>query len=842
MASEEEPVQLVHIGMEPLNLDHIGIAHEPDVEPERRKRKGRAASRPVRHRAAHGASIQRDVESTMFTVTAKRRQLGIAPDRLLVVEFHSWDPACRDVFEQRFGARVVDERLVTDGGGNTLSHVKVQFPSLQSISNLKEEIAEYRRSSDRKAHLPPGLRGDFLDGIESVRLVAREDRIGNRLRQEGFPDEETFHIDVDLWHPGAPDRARAVLEDLRQLCSDDHGRVTEDLQTNSLVLARVLTDQGLAEKLLDLDTVAQVNLPPVMPSVYRALFCEQGALPATKQPTGDEPLVTVIDSGVLSGHPLLRGWVLDETDFDSGEETVVDQQGHGTNVAGLVVYGSIASCLKAGTWTPEVLIASAKVLQRQPATGRPAFPEKHRPEALVNRAIRHYHDTRGCRVFNLSLGNDDDVYAGGRQFAWAELLDQLARKLDIVIVVSAGNHNLEIPDGGATRGPFQEEVRNALLSAPSRLCNPATAAIAVTVGSVARSEAHGTRDSFAAAPAGAPAPFTRTGPGYESKSTNRAVKPEFVAFGGNYGVRRFAGSAPRWSASDVRLGEPTTRLTVEGDRPLTAVSGTSFAAPQVCNAAAWALETTSGTLGTTSANAARALLGVCAETPPCGPDWLLDPEQIETWEKLQLSGFGMVNAERVRASRAYDVCLVASSEVQEDHWHTYSVPVPLGFRSGSGPRGIVLSLAFDPPVRASRREYLARTMWIEATKGLTLAELESHRTPRKSSNDALRLPQSKLLPLRPSTTALHWSTLQVRRKTWQRAPALPLAEGDHEPQLRIVVGCHRRFQHGEGDQQRYSIAVRLWHSDARVDLYNEVRSRVRERARAVVQARTTNRT
>ena len=831
MVSKREPVPLVH----------IGIAREPDVEPERRKRKGRAAPRPTRDRAAHGAAIQQDVESTMSTVAAKRRELGIAPDRLLVVEFRSWDPTCRDVFEERFGARVVDERLVRDGSGNTLSHVKVLFPSLQSISDLKEEIDEYGRGSDQKAHLPPGLRGDFLDGVETVRPVARDDRIGNRLRREGLPDDETFYIDVDLWHPGAPDQARQLETDLRQLCSTNQGEVVESLSTHSLILARIRANRELAEKLLVLDTVALVDLPPVLPAAYSSRLDDHGPLLDAAQPTGEEPVVVVVDSGVLPGHLLLRGWILDETDFDSGEETAVDLQGHGTQVAGLAIYGSVARCLESGVWTPNVLVASAKVLRREPVTGRPVFPQHHRPEALVNRAIRHYHDTRGCRVFNLSLGNDNDVYAGGRQFAWAELLDQLARELDIVIVVSAGNHNLEVPDAGATRSPFQERVRDALLSDPARLCNPATAAIAVTVGSLARSEAHGIKDTFAAAPEGAPSPFSRTGPGYESKPTNRAVKPEFVAYGGNYGVRRFAGGEPRWSDSDVHLGEPTTSLPTEGDRPLTAVSGTSFAAPQVSNAAAWALETTSGALGSASANAARALLGVCAESPPCGHDWLLDPERKETWDKLRLSGYGMVDVERVRASLSNDICLIAASEVQEDHWHAYSVPVPPAFRSGSGLRGIVLALAFDPPVRSSRREYLSRTMWIEVAKGLDTAGLEAYRAPHKGPGDALRIPQSKLLALRPATTALHWSTLQVRRKTWKRAPSLPTAAGDEEPELRVLVGCQLRFPHGEGNQQRYSVAVRLWHSDARVDLYNEVRNRVRERERVVLQARTTRR-
>ena len=41
----------------------------------------------------------------------------------------------------------------------------------------------------------------------------------------------------------------------------------------------------------------------------------------------DGPLACVVDSGIVSGHPLLRDLVVDEEDFDSGEDTPVDREG-----------------------------------------------------------------------------------------------------------------------------------------------------------------------------------------------------------------------------------------------------------------------------------------------------------------------------------------------------------------------------------------------------------------------------------------------------------------------------------------------------------------------------------
>ncbi len=584
-----------------------------------------------------------------------------------------------------------------------------------------------------------------------------------------------------------------------------------------------------------------MNLPPVLPAAYGPLFDHVDPLPDHAVPEGTEPLVTIVDSGVLAGHPLLRGWVVEERDFDTGEDTVVDRQGHGTRVAGLVVYGDIAGCLETGEWTPRVLVGSAKVLRRDLLDGRRTiFPEGHRPEKLVEQAIRHFRSERGCRIFNLSVGNADDVYEGGRQFAWAEVLDQLARELDVVLVVSAGNSEPPWPQGAITRETFQASLRDALLETDNcRLCSPATASIAVTVGAIARS-GRTERHVLAAAPEGAPSPFSRLGPGYQPIRTQRAIKPEFVAFGGNYAVQNLAGAGPEWVRGEIHLGEPTTRLNTDGGRLLTAVSATSFAAPSVSFAAALALRAAEETLATSpTANSARALLGLCADLPPCGRDWLLDPKGKETWEKLRLAGYGKVNVDRLVRSFQHDVCLLAEDKVAEDHWHIYAIPVPRAFQVSRGRRGFTVSLAFDPPVRASRRDYLSRTMWVEVLKGLSLDQIERFRSRHTGEGSAPSLPKGKVLEMRPTRTDVGWSTLQVRRKVWlsPSKKSFPASDSQGEPVFHVLVGCQRRFPTGLEASQRYALAVRLWHDDSTVELHQQLRGRVRVRTRVRLDRR-----
>jgi hypothetical protein len=921
--SADEQMPLFAIEPEP-GLQHLAVEREPDVTGERRRKEPPPPPPRVIGRGEHGGQVAGGVKGALEQVQATRVAHGIAPDRLLVLEFRSWDSGVREILEGRLGGTVVDEqvearnvqrRLVQLPSSQTIdtfnsslaphlasadqaheqlriraaseedlkkaakaepqladadvaqlvvlerttwpesveqalrsasvqqlatlpekkehvSRVLVQFPTKENLESFRKELDRYTSGDPDVGAIPLATRQRFFDSLEWSGARTREDRMGPRLKRDGLPTTPSFLIDVDIWHSQELSVATTINE-IRGLCSRLGGRYIDDLRTQSLILARIEANRPLADALLDLDIVAQVNLPPVLSSAYSEIFAPNEGLQAPVEPTGTEPRVGVLDSGVLSGHPLLKGWVLAEVDFDTGEGSVTDQHGHGTQVAGLIVFGDVHDCLERREWTPRVLVASGKVLRRGP-DGRPVFPPEHRPEKLVEDAIRHLHTNHQCRVFNLSLGNPDDVYDGGRQFGWAELLDNLARELDVVIVVSAGNFDEPpLPSGQLSgRDALQEAVRDTLLQEKAaRICSPGTASIAITVGALARSDAPHTGGAVAAAPPHAPAPFSRVGPGYEAKDSQRAVKPELVAYGGNYGLRSVAGGPLSWLRTDRDLGEPTTGLPGDAGRYLTSASGTSFAAPHVTHAAALALDAASVSLGNqASANAVRALLGACTDVPPCPREWLQDPDAKETWEKLKLVGYGAVNTTIVERSRGSSSVLLAEDAVDEDNWHVYSVKVPPSFFGGKGRRGLVLSLAYDPPVRASRKDYLARTMSIEVLRGIGANDIAAFRGRQEPGAQAPTLPDTNVLGLRPTRGEVVWSTLQVRRFEWSQAPRnLTVLEGEMDPILHILVGCQRRFPHGEAAEQWYGLAVRLWHEDASVELHQQLQSRIRPR-------------
>ena len=813
------------------DLDHIEFTREPDREPDRRRRQYFPPQPPrPANRGDHGRAVEVEATDAIREVAEARQAASVDPHSLLVLEFDSENLALRDHLEERFGAWVVDEKREEVGDASRYKYL-VQFADQEKLQRFQREIAHYQSGHSGTETLPPALRRDFFDALQHVRRLNAADRRGRRLSEVGVSATQPFYLDVDFWHPGDAESAQTLLDQMRQMSQQFGGRLISHVRTSSLLLAKIHATGELLDRLLELDLVARVDFPPQITDAYSGIFRDPTLLDPGRVPDDQDGLACIVDSGVISGHPLLSGWVVDERDFDSGEGTVTDTSGHGTAIGGLVVYGDVARCIEHNAWNPLVRVCSAKVLRHNSILNRVEFPEENRVEEVLDRAIRYFVAERGCRVFNLSLGDEQDIYSGGRQFPWAEKLDELARELDIVIVVAAGNRgDLPIPEGTRTAVQFQHGVRDQILTNEQRLCNPATAALALTVGSIARSDAPlPDRAIIAASPAGAPSPFTRSGPGYSASNSSASAKPDFVAFGGNYGLETLAGGDPRWVTNLVYLGEPTIRPERDG-RILGAQFGTSFAAPHVTHAAAMAEKVLEESLGRApTANLIRAFVGSVAVPPPCEPEWIEDEGN-----RIRVVGNGVPDVQRFLWSRQDEVCLLAEDELQEDKLHLYRIRVPDAFLRPRGDRGITVSLAFDPPVRASRRDYLSRTMRIELLHGLTGDQVEEFRAANSSEHPP-SLPSANILEARPPVTWLGWSTLQVRRRSWKQRPQIKIPDGGAEPEVFALVTCQRRFPTGVDPKQRYALVVRFWHKGEQVQIYQPLRSRVRVVTRVRVE-------
>ena len=724
----------------------------------------------------------------------------------------------------------------------------IQFQDQQAKDRFFREL-QANRSRDADAHcLTPRERAVLFDALESVSNIGPDQRRGGRLIREGVPDVEELVLDVDLWHPGTAELAREAEAQFRAVVEIFGGRVTGIVRPvlRTLMIARVRGSRLLLDELLMYDRVSRIDLPPVVAMAPTTIFQHSPVMADPVQIPSDGPIACVVDSGIVSGHPLLRDLVVDEEDFDSGEDTPVDLAGHGTEVAGVVAYGDLRTCLESGnSWVPKVRLINAKVMKADrnwSGNLRATFADEERAETQIVNAITRFatDPDRRCRVFNLSLGNEDFLLNRGHQLPWAMMLDELARKLDIVIVVAAGNVWPEVPPASSAED-FQKAVREQILSDAHSLIDPASAINVLTVGSLARHEVPHQRDpsenrpDLVGSPKNGPSPFTRSGLLRSNGSgTCRTIKPELVAFGGNYSLT----TDGRWNQLDFSLAEPVLNFN-HTQRLLRYRSGTSIAAPyvtHVCAITEHRLRQLNGNQPV-SANLIRAFVAHSALVPPEASQWLGDghTESESLHRRLRAVGYGRPDPSRSCYSTENRVLLYAEDQIAERKFHLYQLQMPIDFLANRGHRLIRATLAFDPPVRGTRLEYQSRSMTMQLIRGVSTDEIRTALA--KLDGDATNIALPKRAK-RFQPQLFEWSTLQSQIS--ESSDKRNFVSPDDDQQIRqswhLLVGCKHRFDVDETDiPQSYAVVLSLEHANQTVRLYQALKNQIQVAAQVRVQ-------
>ena len=188
---------------------------------------------------------------------------------------------------------------------------------------------------------------------------------------------------------------------------------------------------------------------------------------------------------------------------------------------------------------------------------------------------------------------------------------------------------------------------------------------------------------------------------------------------------------------------------------LTSATGTSMAAPRIAYKAALLLRA----LPDASANLIRALLGLSAGHPP---------EAIQVLSTLgdnavrHCLGYGVPNLSRaLNFEEARVVMFADRQELPLDQFALYRVPLPKDFQLTKGKRHIRVSLAFDPPVRHSRIEYLGLRVNYHLLRGMTSDAIVEHFRHRNKDEAPFEdLPSTAKCSLAPSRDVRGTSTLQ----------------------------------------------------------------------------------
>ncbi len=715
----------------------------------------------------------------------------------------------------------------------------IAFREDANLADFKKALKSYKagpRINPDTQRPYTSTKWDVFEIIEAeeMRCLKPSDRIGPRLSLEigtdgaSIDNKKLYILDLELWHAGSKEFARESLKELRQVMADQPNadeRVRDTFLGDLFCLARVSVYGPKLAKLLNLSVVAEVDLPPV-PTINATEVgnATKRDFPTPPMPPDGGPSVCILDSGVNSNHPLLANNIGYTAAIMTNDPSPADVRGHGTKVAGIAVYGDVLAAYRAGTFSSPIILYSARVLNSQ---GR--FDDEELLITQVGTAIKTFAKAPySCRVFNLSLGGELPVLTGpnDRQTPWAEALDTLAREMKVLLVVAAGNHKLDEATTPDEAELVLNEYPSFLFEPGASLGDPATAAIAVSVGGIAEHEAPEMWDGAEqteeidrpVARRDQPTPSTRIGPGL-----NGAYKPDFVAFGGNSALRGF-GSLNREISSSMGYGVFTLNHNLQASL-FTSDVGTSFAAPRIARLAAlvWHRLDEMG-VEEAGPNLVRALLANSASVPQATQE-LITARKGEEFV-AHVCGYGVPDLELATHSGNRRVTLIAAGSIKVDTFHLYEVPITEEFLQAKGRKEIIVSLAFDPPVRRRRSKYLGVDMNMSLIRGKTPDEIvaayrsvtrEEKKTAPKSFQGAVKC------PLKPGPQRLESSTLH--RCSWSFLNSSP----DYGDTYYLIVRADRNWAPEEITHQDFAVVVTLLADDER--LYASVRQRIQPRAR-----------
>lgn len=725
----------------------------------------------------------------------------------------------------------------------------IAFQDNADLAQFRQAVSAYEQGPQSGINPQTGqpyasTQWDVLEYIEAaeMRLWGRSDRIGGRLVHEIGDEAQSIHndrlyvLDVELWHRGTDELARAAIREIQLLIETQTGngeRLWDSFFGQLLCLARVAVRGEKLAALLELDIVAEVDMPPQPVFDHRhalRMTSRDYGTPSVPPPGG--PSVCVVDSGIVSNHPLLAPNVGHAASVMASTNSAADENGHGTMVSGIAVFGNVRACYRTGEFSSPVTLFSARVLNAE---------NRFDDERLIIHQMRQAIETfiappYECRVFNLSLGDTSAwLQHNPRQSLWAESLDILAREFNVVLVVSAGNHDLGWTNNAQEAEEILATYPDFLFEPSCGLCAPATAAIPITVGGFADHDVPAMPppnqpDDFIRTVASAlePTPTSRIGPGI-----NGAIKPEFVAPGGNVAFRGFS-SIRR---VDEDQGLAVMSFSHEPARQLYSFDiGTSLAAPHVSRSASVLMGSLREYLGEEpDANLVRAILASAAELPKPQNDRV---QVLHGTDGLRRAyGYGRIDDDVLYESADRRVTMVAQSTIPLDTFAIYEVPSPAEFRSANGKKKVIVTLAFDPPVRRRRADYLGVKMDYALIRGKTVEEIvEAYRQLSTDEQKSFRhsgvKPQGAFqgafkCDLKPGPTSLQSSTLQRSEWTFSR--------DDYGESWYLVIRAQRTWAPESFTEQRFAATVTLQADEP--ELYNLVRNRIRVRQQQRARAR-----
>lgn len=678
----------------------------------------------------------------------------------------------------------------------------VVMSNAQAVTQLLSLFEQWQQNP--RVRMPRGLAPlrNVFALLREVRRWGPQDRV----RETGLLEQwhETIDIvgqsatfarvEIELWYRQDPARRTQAQSDVTAIVAETGGRVISQATIEAIDYHAILADipYGQVESvvqqgpdaiaLLTTDSIMYVSPArpmsiPGFAATDEDLHPEQFAT----TPTNNLPRVALLDGLPMAGHIALAGRLIIDDPDQIADSYTSSRMHHGTAMASLICHGDL---------NDDGQPSARRVYVRPIMQPHPVFDDRETvlPNRLlvdlIHRAFRRMFDADGSappqapsvRVVNLSIGDPIQMFIR-RITPLAKLLDWLAHRYNVVILVSAGNHDIDVTVPAsviADPEALRRSVANAMYERARhrRILSPAEAINVLTVGALhLDAAATPTSDTVLdAAGTGMPALYSPVGFGHHN-----SAKPDVLLPGG-----RSLHQRPLAAEGDTQLSPAETSVTGPGIRvaaPGTAgvITATAYT-HGTSNSTALATRTVDGIFDVLESlqpqqgepsyptpeyhpALAKTLLVHAAAWGPLRNEieQVIGNGNLDRRRISRLLGYGAVQTERVATAASNRVLLLGAGSISADQRQTFTLPLPpslaattewrrltitVGWISEVNPRTRkhrMARLSFDPPgehlgVYRTEAEY-----WVARAGTVQHEILEGDRAVAFATGEALEI-------------------------------------------------------------------------------------------------------
>jgi hypothetical protein len=396
---------------------------------------------PARDRAAHAAGLLHDVDTVAQHedhVLTEREHRGIDAQEGIIIEFDA-DPGFELALDSLQDQRRGVELLAVRDAPTMQATVFVPHGQLQWLTRRIEEYRDKETKNLRPLHEP------LVARIAAIRAAALRSFWTDD--QAEFPGPGTT-IWWEVWLRAGANRA--AVRDSFVLHATRMGLTVKaeslELLDRTVMLARG-TPEAMAQSVELLDCFAELRRAKELAGDFLEIPAgEQAAWGDSLQhrlepPSADSPAVCLLDSG-LNAHPLLDGAVWLRDTVMARSLGVDDEHGHGTEMAGIALFGQSLPDVLAATGPVQLQhgLESIKVGPNPPPTDPELYGLLTAQAAYTAEASAP--DRR--RSFSLAI-TALDSRDRGKPSSWSSAIDSLTsaatEKPDLarVVFIAAGN-------------------------------------------------------------------------------------------------------------------------------------------------------------------------------------------------------------------------------------------------------------------------------------------------------------------------------------------------------------------------------------------------------------------